>query len=400
MGVGDGELRQPVAVRGVFVQPQAEGVFGHAADEGAGLPGGEALLGLAAELRLGQLGGKHVGALLPDVLAGDLDAPGQEVPKLAELPQRLHQAAAQARHMGAAGGRGNEIHIALRHRHLARHAPLQRPLHGFFAGFRAVLEGGCWQALFVAEGGAEIAAEARFVAPALRFRFVLRLLGLNGERDGEPRAKHRFRPQQVAQAGQRDAGGVEVGGIRQEAQPGAGVALADFAHHFQRRRRGAGLEALLMHRAVLLHFHHQPFGERVHYGNAHPMQAAGEAVAVVVELAAGVQLGEDQLDAGELVVRVHVHGHAAAIVDHFDCAVAAQRYVDVAAMAVQRFVHAVVHHLLNKVVGRARVRVHARPPAHRVETGEHLDGFGGIGLAHGAAPWLQARLGGCSMVRA
>ena len=60
------------------------------------------------------------------------------------------------------------------------------------------------------------------------------------------------------------------------------------------------------------------FGERVHHRNAHPVQATGEAVGLVVELAAGVQAREDQFHATDLLLRVHVHRHAAAVVSHLD----------------------------------------------------------------------------------
>ena len=137
-----------------------------------------------------------------------------------------------------------------------------------------------------------------------------------------------------------------------------------------------------MHRAVLLHLHREPRGQRVHHRYAHAVQAAGEAVAVLIELGAGVQLGEDQFDAGEFVLAVHVHGHAATVVDHLDGTVQAQGDVYVAAETGQHFVHAVVHHLLNEVVGAARVCIHAGPAAHRLQAGEHLDGFSGIGFVH------------------
>jgi len=44
----------------------------------------------------------------------------------------------------------------------------------------------------------------------------------------------------------------------------------------------------------------------------------------------------------------------------------------------QRLVDAVVDDFLGQVVGPRGVGVHARALAHRVETGEDFDGFGGV----------------------
>ena len=51
------------------------------------------------------------------------------------------------------------------------------------------------------------------------------------------------------------------------------------------------------------------------------MQAAGIVVVVVVELAAGMQPGERQLDTGQFVLGVDVHRQAPPVVNHLDGAI-------------------------------------------------------------------------------
>src|SRR5690606_3387606 len=110
---------------------------------------------------------------------------------------------------------------------------------------------------------------------------------------------------------------------------------------------------------------------------------AGELVVLVGELAAGVQLGEDQLDAGDAFFRVDVHRHAAAVVDHFQRVVLVEDHLDGRGVAGQRLVDAVVDDFLGQVVGARGVGVHARALAHRVQTGQYFDGIGVVGVLLG-----------------
>jgi hypothetical protein len=109
-----------------------------------------------------------------------------------------------------------------------------------------------------------------------------------------------------------------------------------------------------VHLAVAPHRQAQPFAQRVHAAHAHAVQAARHLVAVLVELAAGVQLG--QRDFGRaalglvLVVHLHPGGDAAAVVHHADRVVGVDGHHDVVAVAGQRFVNRVVHHLKHQVV--------------------------------------------------
>ena len=71
--------------------------------------------------------------------------------------------------------------------------------------------------------------------------------------------------------------------------------------------------------------------ERVDAAHAHAVQSAGDFVAVGIELAAGVQLGHDDLGRRDAFLLVHVHRNAAAVVDHGDRIVVVDGDVDLGA---------------------------------------------------------------------
>ena len=131
--------------------------------------------------------------------------------------------------------------------------------------------------------------------------------------------------------------------VRPEADPGAGPALGDpLALAGQAGLRGerragpvavedaghAALEgqALLRWRPVDVDVH--PRRERVDHRQADAVQAAGGDVGPAAELAAGVQLGRDDLDARQPGLGLLVGRDAAAVVVHLDRSVGVQRDLD------------------------------------------------------------------------
>ena len=72
----------------------------------------------------------------------------------------------------------------------------------------------------------------------------------------------------------------------------------------------------------------EPRGERVDDRGADAVQAAGRGVRAAAELAAGVQLGEDHLDAGQAGLGLLVDRDAAAVVVDLGRAVGVQGDVD------------------------------------------------------------------------
>ena len=124
--------------------------------------------------------------------------------------------------------------------------------------------------------------------------------------------------------------------------------------------------------------------QRVDHAHADAVQAAGEGVVLVAELAACVQAREDQFDAGDLFVRVDVHRHAAAVVGDFAAAVVVERHLDRARVAGEGLVDGVVDDFLRQVVRARGVRVHARTALDRVQAGEDFDVGGVVARAHAA----------------
>jgi hypothetical protein len=158
-----------------------------------------------------------------------------------------------------------------------------------------------------------------------------------------------------------------------------GAAFVRIARHLERLHEHAVVELQVVRLAVAPDAQLQPLGERVHDGYAHAVQSAGNLVRVLVELAAGVQLGHDDLGGGalEVVVLLDVGRDAAAVVHHRDGVVGVDHDLDVVAVARQRLVDGVVHHLEHHVVqARAVGRVadvHAGALAHGIEPLEDLD---------------------------
>jgi hypothetical protein len=148
--------------------------------------------------------------------------------------------------------------------------------------------------------------------------------------------------------------------------------------------RGAG--AVLEGHVVLFTFAPYPHLEVrrqcVHHGNADAVQAAREGVGLIREFSAGVQAGEDELDAGDLLLRMQIHRHAAAVVAHLERPVGVHGDVDVAAVARDRLVDAVVDDFAREMVGPARVGVHARPATNGIEAAQYLDVRSGVTLGH------------------
>ena len=174
-------------------------------------------------------------------------------------------------------------------------------------------------------------------------------------------------------------GRIKEAGIGKKAHRGARAPPGRFLHRYQGPLGHAGLEALAPALPIAQHFDLQPASQSVHDRNPHAVKAAGKAVVFVGELPAGVKTGQDQLDPGDAVFRVHIHRHTPAVVAHGDGAPLLQHHLDAPGMARKRFVDAVVHHFLHQVVRPGRIRVHAGTFADRFKAREYLDRFGRIG---------------------
>ena len=123
--------------------------------------------------------------------------------------------------------------------------------------------------------------------------------------------------------------------------------------------RPDGFQIGLGHAAAILldvrlpgpfYFQFQGLGQRVDDGHADTMQAAGDAVGVVVELSAGVQLGQDDLRRGHAFGRMLFGRDAPAVIDDRHAAVGVDRDDDLRAMAGQGLIDRVIDEFENEVM--------------------------------------------------
>lgn len=145
---------------------------------------------------------------------------------------------------------------------------------------------------------------------------------------------------------------------------GAGVAFAAGAGHRQILHFVAVFEGDAVDVAVAAHVDFHPLRQGVDHRDPNAVQAAGELVVFIREFTAGVQPAQDQLNRRHALFRVDVHRHAAAVVDHFQRLIGVQDHVDALGVTGQRFVDAVIDHLLAEVVWARRVGIHAGTTAH------------------------------------
>ena len=149
-------------------------------------------------------------------------------------------------------------------------------------------------------------------------------------------------------------------------------------------REHARLAAVERHRpglAVAVDFDVESLRERVHDGRADAVKSTGGGVRAAAELAAGVQLREDDLDARETGARFDVDRDASRLVAHLDAAVGVQDDVDARAVPAEGLVDGVVDDLpeaVHEASGVGRPDVHPGSFADRFESLEHLEVVGGI----------------------
>ncbi len=117
--------------------------------------------------------------------------------------------------------------------------------------------------------------------------------------------------------------------------------------------------------------------QRVHDGHADAVQAAGCLVGLAVELAAGMQHGEDDLERRlARHLRVVFDRDAAAVVGDGQEALGIEMDLDEIGVAGDGLVHRVVDDFGEEVVQRLLVRaadIHAGTHAHRLQPFQHAD---------------------------
>ena len=150
--------------------------------------------------------------------------------------------------------------------------------------------------------------------------------------------------------------------IREETDQGP--LFAGVSHGFKRADRlagfdlpGGGVELAGEGHAVMgpveEHVHGEPLAQGVDHAGANAVQTAGVIVILVVELAARVQDGENDLDPGDAHGRMCVDRHAAAVVIDAGGAVLMQGDGDLGGKAVGGFIDCVVHDLPKQMMETA-----------------------------------------------
>jgi hypothetical protein len=169
---------------------------------------------------------------------------------------------------------------------------------------------------------------------------------------------------------------------RLEAQQGA--ALVRSFELLERIQRLAERVFLLVVIAIAPDFQPQVLGKCIDHRHANAMQAAGNFIAVVVELTAGMQHGHDDFGCGDAFFLVNIDRDTASVVGYSNRAVFENLDDHIVGVPGQRFVDGVVHHLEHHVMQAGAVvdvaDVHARALAHRLEAAQDGD-FAGIVIA-------------------
>ncbi len=255
--------------------------------------------------------------------------------------------------------------------------PGQRPFHRVLRG---TLLAGQWllrQALGLAELLQQVFRQRAGVEP-----FVLLAGGLVLEAHPQARAQHGLGLQRVAQLGdaKRSVSKNFGSGQNRTVVPVFFCPTVPISSSFEVHLAAAEADVVFL--AAAPHPALQLLRQRIDHRHTDAMQAAGELVVGVRELAAGMQPREDQLHAADLLLRMDVHRHAAAVVGDLQRAILEQRHLDQVAVARQRLVDAVVDDFMREMVGPRGVGVHARAATHGVEAGEHLDIRRTVGRGH------------------
>ncbi len=368
----------------MLIEPQLERrayVLRHQAQRVATV---QPLLDLALELRVEHLGAQHEAGAREHVFGHQLHALGQQRVQVDEGAHRGEQAFAQAGLMGAAGHRGNQVDVALAQRLAVfgeGHAPGRALALGDVFGLGL---GGELLAFeqrdhrVAGERLRQVVAQAALEQPGLRCRRLCR----NSRLTVTPGISTALLRSRCIKSWRGKLAALEVLGVGPHAHRGAlravvgaGLALAQLVDHVaagERHRR---------HLAVAHHGDLQPLGQRVGDADAHAVQAAREAVGAagpLVELAAGVQAREHDLEHRHLLFGVQAEWDAAAVVEHRHRAVTVHRDGDALAVAGQRLVGRVVDHLLDHVQRVVGARVHAGPLLDRLEPLEDADRLLGV----------------------
>ena len=90
--------------------------------------------------------------------------------------------------------------------------------------------------------------------------------------------------------------------------------------------------------------------KRIDAANANPVQTAGYFVRIFIEFAARMQNGHDHFQCAFLLLRVDPGRNAPSVIHHLYRIIFVNGHQDVLAVAGQRFVDRIIHHLIDQVM--------------------------------------------------
>ena len=369
----------------VLLEPGIEGLADDPLDRRADLGGHQFFLGLGRELGVRHLEREDAGEPFARVFATERDfLLAGDAGNLGVLGDRAGERVAEAGQMRAAVALRDIIRKA-EHGFVVGVVPLQRRLDR--QPVLLVLEDDGRNERVL--GAIEPVDERLEAALVVHVHDFGRRLARVGQREAHPGIEKSEFAQPVFEGGEvvLGLGERQLGGEKRHLGAGqrlALVGLGRLARDFQRRLGDAVPEANQVLAARTPDAQLQPFGQRVDHGNADPVQAARNLVGILVEFTARVELGHDDLGRRDFLLGVQIGRNAAAVIAHRDRAVAVEDHVDPVAIAGERLVDGVVHHLVDHVVEAGAVvgiaDVHARALAHGIEPAQDLDRIGVIGF--------------------
>src|SRR5690606_23541053 len=140
------------------------------------------------------------------------------------------------------------------------------------------------------------------------------------------------------------------------------------------------LKAHVVNLALAAHFRLEPFGDGVHAFGPDPVETAGNDVGTLAELPAGMEIGQNKLERGDVVSRMDIDRDAAAVVFDGTGAGEVDRDRDLGAMSGEGLVDRVVDDLVDAVMKAALsgiADVHVGPLPDALQPLQLLD-FRGI----------------------
>ncbi len=366
----------------MLLEPGSELLADDALYDRLHLRGDELLLRLAGELGVRHLDREHAGEPLARILAGKIHLLLLGEPALARvLVDDAGERGAEAGQVRAAVALrdvvGEEQHVLV-----VAVVPPQCHLDDDLLALTADHDRLADQRLL---GAVEIAHEGR--RTALIHHLLAPDIGVARVRQHDlgARVQEGELAQAVLERCEVELGLREGLGARQERHLGAALALG-VADDAQRRHRHtvAELDQVLL--AFAPDAALEPARQGIDHRHADAVQASRHLVGVLIELAAGMQLGEHDLGSRALgivvVVGLDAGGDAAPVVAHGARAVRVQRDRAFLGVAGQDLVDGVVDDLVDHVMQTRPVigvaDVHAGPLAHGIEPFQHLDGFGAV----------------------